>query len=173
MVGQFSMGNEPSFDIPYLYDRLGAPWKTQKRIRMLLASFFTDTLHGIPGDEDGGAMSSYAAWGMMGLYPVTPGIPVYDIGSPVFDTTTIHLPNGKTFTIVAHQTSRENKYVQSVTLNGKPLSRVWLRHAEVANGGTLVLEMSNTPNRTLGADPADFPPDSMSVDPASFMTSKP
>ena len=113
MVGQFSMGNEPSFAIPYLYNRLGAPWKTQKRMRMLLESFFTDTLQGMPGDEDGGGMSAFVVFSMMGFYPVTPGIPAYDIGSPVFDKTTIHLRNGRTFVIVAHQTSHENKYVES------------------------------------------------------------
>jgi len=173
MVGQFSMGNEPSFDIPYLYNRLGAPWKTQKRIRMVLEAYFTDTLFGIPGDEDGGAMSSYVVWGMMGIYPVTPGVPVYDIGSPVFDTVAIHLHNGKVFHIIAHNTSHDNKYVQSITLNGKPLNRVWIRHADLVNGGTLVLEMGDTPNRTLGVDPADFPPDSMSVNPADFTTVTP
>ena len=95
MAGQFSMGNEPSLAIPYLYNRLGAPWKTQKRVRMLLESFFPDTLQGIPGDEDGGGMSAFVVFSMMGFYPVTPGIPTYDIGSPVFDKTTIHLKNGK------------------------------------------------------------------------------
>ena len=96
MVGQFSMGNEPSLAIPYLYNRLGAPWKTQKRVRMLLESFFTDTLQGMPGDEDGGGMSAFVVFSMMGFYPVTPGIPTYDIGSPVFEKTTIHLAMAKT-----------------------------------------------------------------------------
>ena len=95
MVGQFSMGNEPSLVIPYIYNRVGAPWKTQKRVRMLLESFFTDTLQGIPGDEDGGGMSAFVVFSMLGFYPVTPGIPVYDVGSPVFDKATIHLKNGK------------------------------------------------------------------------------
>jgi predicted alpha-1,2-mannosidase len=173
MVGQFSMGNEPSFAIPYLYDRLGAPWKTQKRVRMLLESFYTDTLQGIPGDEDGGAMSSYAVWGMMGLYPVTPGIPVYDIVSPVFSSVVIQLHNGKTIRITAHNTSRDNKYVQSILFNGKPLDRVWIRHADLVNGGSLVLEMGDIPNRKLGSDPADLPPDSMSLDPSTLATPSP
>ena len=97
MAGQFSMGNEPSFAIPYIYNRLGAPWKTQKRVRMLLESFFPGTLHGIPGDEDGGGMSAFVVFSMMGFYPVTPGIPTYDIGSPIFDKVVIHLKNGKDF----------------------------------------------------------------------------
>src|ERR1700721_3808438 len=99
MGGQFSMGNEPSLAIPYIYNRLGAPWKTQKRVRMLLESFFTDTLQGMPGDEDGGGMSAFVVFSMMGFYPVTPGIPTYDIGSPVFDKTTFISKMGRNFGI--------------------------------------------------------------------------
>lgn len=168
MVGQFSMGNEPGLAIPYIYNRLGAPWKTQKRIRMLLESFLTDTLQGVPGDEDGGGMSAFVVFSMLGFYPVTPGIPTYDIGSPVFDKATVHLRNGKGFVIVAHQTSHDNKYVQSIRLNGKPLEQVWLRHADIANGGTLELTMGDTPNTTLGAAPASFPPASIDVHSEDF-----
>ncbi len=163
MVGEFSMGNEPSFAIPYLYNRLGEPWKTQKRVRMLLESFFPDTLQGIPGDEDGGGMSAFVVFSMMGFYPVTPGIPVYDIGSPVFAKTTIHLRNGKDFVIVAKGSSRENKYVRSVRLNGKVLEQVWFRHADVADGGRLELEMGDAPNRALGAGAGSAPPAGMGV----------
>lgn len=169
MVGQFSMGNEPSFAIPYIYNRLGAPWKTQKRVRMLLDTFFPDTLHGIPGDEDGGGMSAFVVFSMLGFYPVTPGIPSYDVGSPVFEKATIHLKNGKDFVIVARNTSRDNKYVESIRLNGQPLNQVWFRHADIANGGTLELTMGNTPNLALGSDPATFPPDSLGVKPEDFV----
>jgi predicted alpha-1,2-mannosidase len=168
MVGQFSMGNEPSLAIPYLYDRLGAPWKTQKRVRMLLESFFPDTLQGMPGDEDGGGMSAFVVFSMMGFYPVTPGIPIYDIGSPVFEKTTIHLRNGKDFVIVAHGTSHDNKYVRSIRLNGKPLQQVWFRHADAANGGTLELTMGDLPNTSLGSEPSSFPPASMDVHPEEW-----
>lgn len=168
MVGQFSMGNEPSFAIPYIYDRVGAPWKTQKRIRTLLDAFFPDTLHGIPGDEDGGGMSAFVVFSMLGFYPVTPGIPTYDIGSPIFSKATIHLKNGKDFVIVAHGTSRDNKYVQSIRLNGQPLNQVWFRHADVANGGTLELMMSSAPNLSLGSDPATFPPDWLETKPEDY-----
>lgn len=168
MVGQFSMGNEPSLAIPYLYNRLGAPWKTQKRVRMLLEAFFTDTLQGMPGDEDGGGMSAFVVFSMMGFYPVTPGIPTYDIGSPVFDKTTIHLRNGKDLVIVAHGASHDNKYVQSIRLNGMPLEQVWFRHADVANGGKLELTMGDTPNTSLGAAASSFPPASIDVHPEDF-----
>ncbi len=168
MAGQFSMGNEPSFAIPYIYDRLGAPWKTQKRVRMLVESFFPDSLEGIPGDEDGGGMSAFVVFTMMGFYPVTAGVPVYDIGSPVFSKVTIHLRNGHDFVITARDTSRDNKYVTAVRLNGKPVDRIWFRHADIMNGGTLDLTMSNMPNPGLGSSPASFPPASMQVHPEDY-----
>ncbi len=169
MMGQFSMGNEPSFAIPYIYNRVGAPWKTQKLVRTLLHAFFTDTLHGIPGDEDGGGMSAFVVFSMLGFYPVTPGIPTYDIGSPIFSKATIHLKNGKDFVIVAHNTSRDNKYVESIRLNGRALDQVWFRHSDIANGGTLDITMGNTPNTALGAAPASFPPDSLNVNPEGYV----
>jgi len=171
MVGQFSMGNEPSLAIPYIYDRLGAPWKTEKRVRMLLDSFFTDTLQGIPGDEDGGGMSAFVVFSMMGFYPATAGLPIYDIGSPIFEKTTLHLKNGRDLVIVAAHTSRDNKYVQSVRLNGKPLHQLWFRHADIAQGGTLELIMGDTPNRSLGTTPATLPPDALTVHPEDYAQS--
>jgi predicted alpha-1,2-mannosidase len=168
LVGQFAMGNEPSLHIPYLYDYLGAPWKTQKRVRMLLNSFFTDSLMGMPGDEDGGGVSAWVMFSMMGFYPVTPGVPIYVLGSPVFDCVTIHLHNGKTIRIICRDNSPENKYIQSIQLNGKPLHQVWFRHADIVNGATLELQMGNLPNKQLGADPASFPPSSISLDPDEF-----
>jgi predicted alpha-1,2-mannosidase len=168
MIGQFSIGNEPSFSIPYLYNRLGAPWKTQKRVRTILDAFFPATLQGIPGDEDGGGMSAFVVFSMLGIYPVTPGMPTYDIGSPIFDRAKIQLKGGKTLTIVARNNSKDNKYVQRIILNGNPLNQVWVRHADIAKGGTLELTMGNTPNKSLGADPALFPPASMNLNPAAF-----
>lgn len=157
LVGQFVMGNEPSFSTPYLYNRTGSPWKTQKRLRTLLDAWFTDTLHGIPGDEDGGGMTAWVVFSMMGFYPVTPGVPVYDLGSPVFDRVTIHLPNGRKLRIVARDNSKQNKYIQSVTLNGESLDRIWFRHDDIVNGGTLELRMGDTPG-TVGTNPDSLPP---------------
>jgi putative alpha-1,2-mannosidase len=105
---------------------------------------------------------------MLGFYPVTPGIPVYDIGSPVFDKATIHLKNGKDFVIVARNNSRDNKYVKSILLNGQKLEQVWFRHAQIADGGTLQLVMGDAPNRSLGATVPEFPPASASVNPEQF-----
>ncbi len=168
MTGQFSMANEPSLAIPYIYNRLGAPWKTQKRVRMLLESFFTDTVQGIPGDEDGGGLSAFVVFSMLGFYPATPGVPVYDVGSPVFNKATIHLKNGKDFVIEAKDNSHENKYVQSIRLNGEPLNQIWFRHADISNGGTLELTMGDVPNNALGAVGSVLPPDSMTVHPEDF-----
>ena len=149
-VGQFSMANEPSLHIPYLYDYAGAPWKTQKRIRQLLRTWFRDDLMGVPGDEDGGGMTSFVVWSCLGLYPVTPGSAEYAIGSPVFPEAKVHLPGGKTFEIVAKGASGDNKYIQSATLNGEPLTRPFLSHDDVVKGGKLVFVMGDQPDKNWG-----------------------
>lgn len=156
LVGQFAMGNEPGLHIPYIYNYLGFPWKTQKRIRMLLDTWFTDNLFGIPGDEDGGGMSSFVVFSMMGFFPVTLGIPVYNIGSPVFSKITIDLPNGKQFIINAPNNSDQNKYIKSASLNGNNLNKAWFTHEDLKNGGVLYLQMNDKPNLTWGS--TDIPP---------------
>ncbi len=105
LVGQYSMGNEPSFHIPYLYNFTDAPWKTQKHIRFLLDVWFKDNIFGIPGDEDGGGMTAFVVFSSMGFYPITPGQPEYTIGSPVFEKVSIALPNGKQFKVIANHSS--------------------------------------------------------------------
>jgi predicted alpha-1,2-mannosidase len=168
MIGQFSMANEPSLNIPYLYDRLGAPWKTQKRIRTILDAYFRDDLQGIPGDEDGGGLSAFVVFSMMGIYPVMPGVPVYDVASPVFTKVTIHLKNGKDFVIAAPASSRDNKYVQAARWKGNALDHLWIEHKDVVSGGTLELTMGDVPNTTLGSQEKSLPPASMTVDPSHF-----
>lgn len=153
LVGQFSMGNEPSFHIPYLYNFTNSPWKTQKRIRFLLNLWFKDNVFGIPGDEDGGGMSAFVVFSSLGFYPVTPGIPVYTIGSPVFERATIELTNGKRFTVIADSCSSVNKYIQSAMLNGELLNTPWFTHDQLMNGGTLQLKMGPKPNKTWGTEP--------------------
>jgi len=105
---------------------------------------------GFSGDEDDGELSSWYVFSAMGFYPVCPGKPVYDIGSPIFDEVKLHLDNGKTFRIVARQVSAVNKYIQSAELNGKPLNKPWFEHKDLAGGGTLILEMGPRPNRSWG-----------------------
>ncbi|WP_308199482.1 glycoside hydrolase family 92 protein [Chitinophaga sedimenti] len=149
-VGQFSMGNEPSFHIPYLYNYVGAPWKTQKRIRFLLDVWYKDNIFGIPGDEDGGGMTAFVVFSSLGFYPVTPGEPVYTIGSPLFEESSIKLENGKTFKLVAKGASVVNKYIQKAKLNGKVLEKPFFTHDELMNGGVLELEMGAKPNKNWG-----------------------
>jgi predicted alpha-1,2-mannosidase len=168
LVGQFVMGNEPSLAIPYLYNHAGTPWKTQKRVRELLDYWFTDTHMGIPGDEDGGGLSAFVVFSMMGFYPVVPGIPVYELGSPVFDRVTIHLHNGKSLRVISRNNSVNNKYIQGASFNGKPMNRLWFTHADAVAGATIKLEMSDTPNTSLGSAPETLPPSSMDLDPAKL-----
>ncbi len=151
-VGQFSMANEPSLHIPYLYNYAGQPWKTQKRLRKLLDEWFRNDLMGVPGDEDGGGMSAFVVFSSMGFYPVTPGNPVYAIGSPMFEHVSIALSNGKTFEIEAHNASMENIYIQSATLNGEALNKAWISHEAVADGGKLVFEMGPKANKAWGLE---------------------
>lgn len=159
-VGQFVMGNEPSFHIPYLYNYVGEPWKTQKRVRMLMESWFRNDLMGICGDEDGGGMSAFYVFSALGFYPVSPGVPVYTIGSPLFEKSEIQLSNGKIFTVIAHGTSWENKYIQSAKLNGLEYDKTWFTHEDIMAGGTLELFMGNRPNRNWGVSEDAIPPSS-------------
>lgn len=154
LVGQYSMGNEPSFHIPYLYN-FTSPWKTQKRIRFLLDVWYKDNIFGIPGDEDGGGMSAFAVFSSMGFYPLTPGKPLYTIGSPLFSKVTINLPEGRQFTMIAHNCSVINKYIQSAKMNGRSLNTPWFTHVQLMEGGTLELEMGPKPNKTWGIATTD------------------
>lgn len=159
-VGQFSMANEPCLHIPYLYNYAGQPWMTQKRIRTLLDQWFRNDLMGMPGDEDGGGMTAFIVFSMMGFYPVTPGSPTYNIGSPVFEKVTLNLDNGKYLEIEAKNYSPDNKYIQSATLNGTPLNKPWFSHDDIKNGGSLVLVMGDKANKAWGASAEDTPPSS-------------
>ena len=152
LVGQYSMGNEPSFHIPYLYNFTDSPWKTQRTIRLLLDVWYKDNIFGIPGDEDGGGMSAFVVFSSMGFYPITPGIPWYTIGSPVFEEVTIDLPNGKKFTVTAPEASPVNKYIQSAEFNGKIMELPWFSHEDLTAGGTLNLVMGPRPNKELWKD---------------------
>lgn len=149
-VGQFSMANEPSLHIPYLYNYAGQPWMTQKRVRKLIHEWFRNDLMGVPGDEDGGGLSSFVVFSQLGFYPVTPGSPVYSIGTPFFEKAEIALTNGKHFSVIAKDVSPENKYIQSATLNGKPLDKPEIKHEDILKGGTLEFEMGNRANLDWG-----------------------
>ena len=157
-IGQFSMANEPSLHIPYIYNYAGAPWKTQKRIRQCLDTWFRNDVMGVPGDEDGGGLTSFVVFSSLGFYPVTPGFPAYNIGSPLFTDIRVKLPTGKELRIIAKGSSRENKYIQSATLNGKTWDKPWFSHDDIKNGATLVLEMGSQPNKIWGSAESATPP---------------
>ena len=151
------MANEPSLHIPYLYNYAQTPWKTQQRIRSLVHQWFRNDLMGVPGDEDGGGLSSFVVFSMMGFYPVTPGLPVYHIGSPFFSSVKMKLSNGKVLEIIARNCSVDNKYIQSAKLNGKVWSKPWFRHEDIENGGKLEFVMGNQCNTEWGASADDVP----------------
>jgi predicted alpha-1,2-mannosidase len=157
-AGLFSIANEPSFHIPYLYNYAGEAWRTQKRIRTLLNQWFRNDLMGVPGDEDGGGMSAFVVFSQLGFYPVTPGLPMYVIGSPVFKKASVQLANGKTFEIRCKNYSPENKYIQSATLNGTEWTKSWFSHADLMQGGKLEFVMGKHPNKQWAATPNDVPP---------------
>jgi len=157
MIGQYAHGNEPSFHIPYLYNYAGAPWRTQRRVRDIMSIWYNAGPMGLCGDDDIGALSSWYVFSAMGFYPVCPGRPVYDIGSPIFNRVTIDL-GVKTFEIRAEDTSTRNKYIQSAALNSKPIDRPWFYHDELVNGGILEFSMGPRPNKAWGSAPASAPP---------------
>ncbi len=148
--GMFVTGNEPSFHIPYLYNYADQPWRTQRRIREIMELWFDDRPVGIPGDEDGGGLCSWYVFSAMGFFPVTPGSGEYAIGSPFFNAVTIQLPGGKTFSVIARNCSKKNKYIQSASLNGKELNKSFIRHADIIRGGKLLLIMGDRPNKEWG-----------------------
>jgi predicted alpha-1,2-mannosidase len=158
LIGNYAQGNEPSFDVAYLYDFAGEPWKTQKMLREIMEVWYNDTPLGVPGDDDLGAMGAWYVFSAMGFYPFCPGDPYYVIGSPLFQKTLIHLSNGRTFTIKADDSSTQNKYIQSATLNSKPLTRPWFTQQDIARGGMLELEMGPRPNKSWGSAAEDVPP---------------
>ena len=146
LIGQYAHGNEPSHHITHLYNYVGQPWKTQALVDSVLHSLYHNAPNGLSGNEDCGQMSAWYILNSMGFYQVCPGKPVYSIGRPLFSEVTINLENGKHFTIVTKENSRKNRYIQSVSLNGKPLSTPFFTHSDLANGGTLVITMGDRPN---------------------------
>lgn len=140
----YTQGNEPDLLAAYTYIYLGRQDRTAERVRAILNTEYHATRGGLPGNDDAGTMSSWFVWSSMGLYPLA-GQPIYFIGSPLFTRSRIQLPGGKAFIIAAPATSSTAIYVQSATLNGQPLHRAWLSHAEVAAGGELRLTMSAHP----------------------------
>ncbi len=152
--GFFNVNNEPSFLTPCLYHWLGKPWRSSDRIREIIAKNYSDGPVGLPGNDDSGAMSSWLAFHMIGLYP-NAGQDYYLIHTPLLTSTTFHLEGGKEFKVVAEGLSDKNCYIQGVTLNGKDYPYSVLRHKDIMAGGELVLKMGKKPGnwgKELGLD---------------------
>ena len=153
-VGRFSMADESSLHVPYLYNYSGQPWKTQKRIRSLMRQWFRNDLMGMPGEEEGGSLSGFIVYSMLGFYPVTPGEPTYTVGSPLFSRVVIHLDNGKDLEIIAHNQSESNKYIQSARINGKELTSPWFSREDIKEGGRIEFVMGPKANYDWGKQPS-------------------
>ena len=138
--------NEPSHHYGYLYDFTGEPWKTQVRVREIANDAYSNTIDGVLGNEDCGQMSAWYIFTAMGFYPLNPASAEYVIGSPLFKSVTLHLPNGKRFLISAPDNSAKNIYVQSVRLNGKALDTPIITYADIEAGGELDFVMGPTPS---------------------------
>jgi predicted alpha-1,2-mannosidase len=158
MVGQYAHGNEPGHHVPYLYSYAGAAYKTQARVRFLLDKMHHNAPDGLAGNEDCGQMSAWYLMSALGFYAVDPVSGNYVFGSPLFDRASIQLGGGKQLTIETIGNGPEKPYIHSVSLNGKPYAKSWFRHADVANGGTFVLQMGAEPNPQFGAASDDRPP---------------
>lgn len=148
LIGQYAHGNEPSHHIAYLYNYTGQPWKTQARVREIMRTQYTNQPDGLSGNEDCGQMSAWYVFSVLGFYPVTPGSTDYAIGSPAIEAADITLAGGHTFRIRVKNAGPDNVYIKSLSLNGDALSRNFLRHEDIINGGLLEFTMSNQPNTT-------------------------
>jgi predicted alpha-1,2-mannosidase len=158
LVGQYAHGNEPSHHIAYLYAYTGSHYKTQSRVRMLLATMHRAEPDGIAGNEDCGQMSAWYLMSALGLYAVDPVSARYVFGSPLFERAQLRLAADRNLIVEARNNAPNHPYIQSVRWNGRPYSKVWISHAELAQGGHLVFELGPRPNLSFGAAPADQPP---------------
>ena len=152
LIGQYAHGNEPSHHIAYLYSYVGQPGKTAEKVRYILTRLYGDGPDGLCGNEDVGQMSSWYILSSLGFYQVAPAGGVYVFGSPLFDKATIKVKDNKTFTVIAHDNTSENIYIQSARLNGEPYTRSFINFEDIIEGGTLEFEMGNTPSTTFGVD---------------------
>lgn len=158
LIGMYAHGNEPSHHVAYLYSYAGAPYKTQQRVREILDTQYAAAPDGLSGNEDCGQMSAWYVISALGFYAVDPVSANYVFGTPLFDKATIDVGAAKPLVIEAKRKSEKDIYIQSVTLNGKPYTKSWFRHADVAQGGTIVMTMGPEPNQKFGAAAGDVPP---------------
>ncbi len=156
-MGNYAHGNQPIQHMIYMYNYGGQPWKAQYWIREVMDKLYTAHADGYCGDEDNGQTSAWYVFSAMGFYPVCPGANQYVIGTPYFDKMTLHLENGKTMTITAQNCSQENKYIQSLTINGTPSTKNFFTHDQLMQGGNIQYVMGSTPNKQRGISDSDAP----------------
>ena len=164
LIGQYAHGNEPSHHVAYLYAWAGVPWKTQERVRQVLDTLYDDTPEGLAGNEDCGQMSAWYVMSALGLYPVNPAGAFYVIGSPLFTKATLDLGDRRRLVVRAAGASPANRYVQSATLGGRPLTRAWVGHDELLAAGEIAFVMGDRPNPAWGSAEADRPPSMSDTD---------
>lgn len=141
LIGQYAHGNEPSHHVLYLYTMTGQPWKTASLVRQVLSELYHDKPDGLSGNEDVGQMSAWYVLSALGMYQVEPAGGRYYFGSPIIDKAALNVGNGKEFMIIAQNNSEENKYIQSIKLNGKPYKLPYITFGDIQKGGKLELEM--------------------------------
>ena len=156
-MGQYAHGNQPVQHAIYLYDYIGRPWKAQKHVREVMDKLYHSGSKGYCGDEDNGQTSAWYVFSAMGFYPVCPGVPEYAMGSPLFPKLTLHLPDGKNFTVKAEGNSPANRYIGKALLNESEFTRNYLTHRELTSGGELVLWMDSVPDSRRGTQKKDLP----------------
>ncbi|MFC0777917.1 GH92 family glycosyl hydrolase [Flavobacterium sp. HJSW_4] len=147
IIGNYVHGNEPSHHVVYLYNWTDSPWKSQDKIRMILKKMYRNGADGLGGNDDFGQMSAWYIFSSLGFYPVAPGSDEYALGSPLLKNAVLNLENGKTFEVATVNQSDKNVFVSKVLLNGKELSRPFLKHEDVMNGGKITFYMSSKPNK--------------------------
>ncbi|WP_370629906.1 GH92 family glycosyl hydrolase [Zunongwangia sp. SCSIO 43204] len=150
LIGQYAHGNEPSHHIAYLFNKAGKPWRTQYYVHEILNTQYNTTPNGLSGNEDAGQMSAWYVLSAMGLYPFSPASAAYEIGTPIFERSTINLKDGGTFVITAKNVSPENFYIQSAKLNGEEFNTTTISHEQILAGGTLEFVMGSEPNKNWG-----------------------
>ena len=156
-MGNYAHGNQPIQHMIYMYNYAAQPWKTQYWIREVMDKLYTPQADGYCGDEDNGQTSAWYVFSAMGFYPVCPGANQYVIGTPYFDKMTLHLENGKTMTITAQNCNQENKYIQSLSINGTPSTKNFFTHEQLMQGGNIHYVMGSTPNKQRGISDSDAP----------------
>ena len=145
MIGQYAHGNEPSHHVIYLFNAIGHENRTQEYVAKVMNELYKNEPAGLCGNEDCGQMSAWYVFSAMGFYPVNPVSGKYEIGTPLFREMQLHLANGKTFTVLAPKVNKENIYIQSIKIDGKPYDKTYLTHEQIMSGATVEFEMSNTP----------------------------